>query len=170
VESYEISSYDAGVLANDLDLAAYFESAAATARKPKTVANWILNDLQSALSTAGVPVRACPIPAPALVELVNLIEEGTISGRQGKEVFGEMFTTGKSAAVIVEEKGLKQVSDTGELEKFCDEVIAAHPGPVADYKSGKAAAINFLKGQVMKLSKGKANPNVVGEILAGKLS
>jgi aspartyl-tRNA(Asn)/glutamyl-tRNA(Gln) amidotransferase subunit B len=169
VSTYEISPYDAGVLANDLDLASYFETAASTARKPKAVANWILNDLQSALSTAGVPVRECPLPAPALVELVNLIEEGTISGRQGKEVFGEMFTSGKSAAAIVDEKGLKQVSDTGELEKFCDEVIAAHPGPVSDYRSGKTAAINFLKGQVMKLSKGKANPNVVSEILAGKL-
>jgi len=169
VRDFGVSEYDAGVLANDLDLASYFEKAAAGARKPKSVANWILNDLQSALTGGGQTIATCPVSPEGLDELVNLIDDGTISGRQGKEVFAEMFASGKSAAAIVEEKGLKQVSDTGELEKFCDEVIAANPGPVADYRSGKTAAVNFLKGQVMKLSKGKANPSVVGQILEQKL-
>jgi len=170
VADYGVSDYDAGVLANDLGLAAYFEEAAKVAKKPKAVANWILNDLLSALSAANQDFKNCPITPADLVELTDLIEAGTISGRQGKEVFSEMFACGKKAAAVVEEKGLKQVSDTGAIETFCDEVIAANSGPVADYKSGKQAAINFLKGQVMKLSKGKANPNLVGEILAGKLA
>ena len=98
-----------------------------------------------------------------------MIESGKISGKQGKEVFAEMFATGRAADAIVKERGLEQVSDTGALEKFCDEVIAANPKVVTDVKGGNAGAINFLKGQVMKLSKGKANPVVVGEILERKL-
>jgi aspartyl-tRNA(Asn)/glutamyl-tRNA(Gln) amidotransferase subunit B len=170
VADYGVSEYDAGVLANDLDLAAYFETAAKGAKKPKNIANWILNDLQSALSAQSLAIGDCPIPPAALDELVNLIDSGTINGKQGKDVFAEMFATKKPAAVIVEEKGLKQVSDTGAIEAFCDEVIAANPGPAADYRAGKEAALNFLKGQVMKLSKGKANPGVAGEILEKKLA
>ncbi len=169
VTDFGVSEYDASVLADDLALASYFESAARVAKKPKNVANWILNDLQSALSAAALPISDCPIPPQALDELVNLIDSGAINSKQGKEVFSEMFATGKAAALIVEEKGLKQVSDTGAIEALADEVIAANPGPVADYKAGKTSAINFLKGQVMKLSKGKANPALAGEILEKKL-
>lgn len=169
VADFGVSDYDAGVLANDRALAAYFEKVAEGCVKPKAAANWILNDLQSTLTTAGIAVEQCPVAPEALRELIALIEAGTISGRQGKEVFAEMFAHGKAPGAVVEEKGMQQVSDTGELEAFCDQVIAANPGPVGDYRAGKTAAINFLKGQVMKLSKGKANPNVVGEILAAKL-
>jgi aspartyl-tRNA(Asn)/glutamyl-tRNA(Gln) amidotransferase subunit B len=102
--------------------------------------------------------------------LVNLIDAGTISSKQGKEVFAEMFATGKSAAVIVEEKGLKQESDIGALEALCRQAIDASPKAVAEYKAGKAAAINSIKGQVMKLSQGKANPVLVGEVLARLLA
>jgi len=98
-----------------------------------------------------------------------LIESGKISGKQGKEVFADMFSSGKGAAVIVKEKGIEQLSDTSAIEKFCDEVIAANPKPAADFKAGNAASLNFLKGQVMKLSKGKANPQLAGEILERKL-
>jgi aspartyl-tRNA(Asn)/glutamyl-tRNA(Gln) amidotransferase subunit B len=169
VEQYQVSSYDAGVLADDLDLARYFEQAAKGARKPKNVANWILNDLQNALSTAGKTISDCPVPPPALDELVNLIDTGKISGKQAKEVFAEMFGTGKTAGVIVREKGIEQLSDTETIEKLCEEVIAANPKPAADFKAGNAASLNFLKGQVMKLSKGKANPQLAGEILERKL-
>jgi aspartyl-tRNA(Asn)/glutamyl-tRNA(Gln) amidotransferase subunit B len=169
VEQYEVSSYDAGVLADDLELARYFEKAATGAKKPKNIANWILNDLQNVLSTAGKTIRECPIPPEALDELVNLIDSGKISGKQGKEVFAEMFATGKGAPIIVKEKGIEQLSDTSAIEKFCDEVIEANPKPAADFKGGNAASLNFLKGQVMKLSKGKANPQLVGEILERKL-
>ena len=169
VNDFGVSDYDASVLANDLALASYFETAARAAKKPKNVANWIINDLLSAMSAASVSISDCPIAPSSLDELVNLIDAGTINSKQGKEVFAEMFSSGKSAAVIVEEKGLKQESDTGAIEAFVDEVIAANPGPVADYKTGKSSALNFLKGQVMKLSKGKANPALAGEILEKKL-
>jgi aspartyl-tRNA(Asn)/glutamyl-tRNA(Gln) amidotransferase subunit B len=104
-----------------------------------------------------------------IVELVALVEEKTISTSIAQTVFAEMFTTGDAPRAIVQAKGLAQVTDTGEIEKFCDEAIAANPKSVADYKAGKVAALNALKGQVMKLSKGKANPNLAGEILERKL-
>jgi aspartyl-tRNA(Asn)/glutamyl-tRNA(Gln) amidotransferase subunit B len=169
VQQYEVTAYDAGVLADDLELARYFEKAARDSEKPKAIANWILNDLQSALSAAGKTINDCPIPAEALKELVMLIDSGKISGKQAKEVFAEMFASGKNASAIVREKGIEQLSDTGALETICDEVIAANPKPAADFKAGNAASLNFLKGQVMKLSKGKANPQLVGEILERKL-
>ena len=169
VDEYQVSPYDAGVLANDLELARYFEAAAKGARRPKTVANWILNDLQNALGAAGKTIDDCPIPPDALDELVNLIDSGKISGKQGKEVFAEMFASGKTAATIVKEKGIEQLSDVSAIEALCGEVIAANPKPVADFKAGNVASLNFLKGQVIKLSKGKANPQLVGEILERKL-
>lgn len=170
VADFGVTDYDAAVLADDLNLSKYFETAAKGAKKPKNIANWMLNDLQSALSAASKDITECPIAPEALDELVNLIEDGKISSKQGKEVFAEMFATSKGAAVIVKEKGMEQVSDTGLIETLADQVIAANPGPVADYKAGKLASINFLKGQVMKLSKGQANPAVAGEILEKKLS
>ena len=169
VEQYELSPYDAGVLTSDLELARYFETAAKDVQKPKSVANWILNDLQRALNDAGKVIGDCPIPPRALDELVNLIESGKISGKQGKEVFAEMFASGKGAAALVKEKGIEQLSDVNAIEQLCDEVIAANPKPAADYRAGNAASLNFLKGQVMKLSQGKANPTLVGEILERKL-
>jgi aspartyl-tRNA(Asn)/glutamyl-tRNA(Gln) amidotransferase subunit B len=169
VEQYRVSPYDAAVLANDLELARYFEAAAKGAKKPKNVANWILNDLQNALSAAGKGISQCPIPPEALDEFVNLIDSGKISSKQGKDVFAEMFATGKTAAAIVKEKGIEQLSDVSAIERLCDEVIAANPKPVADFRAENVASLNFLKGQVIKLSKGKANPQVVGEILERKL-
>ncbi len=170
VADYGVSPYDAAVLADDRPLAAYFETAAAKAAKPKAVANWVLNDLQSALGSSNQTIGDCTLPPAALSELVDLIDAGKISGKQGKEVFSEMFTSGKPAAVIVKEKGMEQISDTGALEALCDQVIAANPKPVADFKAGNPAPLNFLKGQVIKLSKGQANPAVTGEILQRKLT
>jgi aspartyl-tRNA(Asn)/glutamyl-tRNA(Gln) amidotransferase subunit B len=169
IKDYGVTAYDAGVLADDLDLAKYFEAAAHDSKKPKAVANWILNDLQSALTTAARTIADCPIPAPALDELVTLNDSGKISGKQGKEVFAEMFASGKGAGAIVREKGIAQLSDTRAIEELADQVIAANPKPAADFKAGNAASLNFLKGQVMKLSKGKANPQLAGEILERKL-
>lgn len=169
VEQYQVSPYDAGVLANDLDLARYFEAAAKRAKKPKTVANWILNDLQNELGNVGKNITECLIPPEALDELVHLIDNGKISGKQAKEVFAEMFASGKRAGVIVKEKGIKQLSDASAIEELCEQVIAANPKPVADFKAGNSASLNFLKGEVMKLSKGKANPQLVGEIFERKL-
>ena len=169
IAEYEVSAYDAGVLTGDLELARYFERAATGARKPKNVANWILNDLQSALTNAGLTIGNCPIPPETLDELVTLIERGRISGKQGKEVFAEMFVSGKSASAVVREKGIEQLTDAAAIEALCDQVIAENPKPAADFRAGHAASLNFLKGQVMKLSQGRANPVLVGEILERKL-
>ncbi len=170
VRDFGVTAYDASVLASEAVLAGYFDAAAVGARKPKSVANWIINDLLSALAAAEKTVADCPISPHALDELVNLIDDGTISSSQGKTVFAEMFASGKPAAQIVEEKGLKQVSDAGAIEALCDQAIAASAKAVAEYKAGKLQAINSIKGQVMKLSQGKANPQLVGEILARKLA
>ena len=169
VRDYQVSEYDAGVLASDLALARYFELATKNSKKPKTVANWVLNDLRNALSIAGKTMTECPVLPGALDELIELMDAGKISSSQAREVFGEMFVSGKGASEIVQEKGIEQLSDTAALEALCVEVMAAHPKPAADFRAGNAASINFLKGQVMKLSGGKANPQVVGEILERKL-
>jgi aspartyl-tRNA(Asn)/glutamyl-tRNA(Gln) amidotransferase subunit B len=166
VAEYGLSDYDAAVLADDRELSAYFESGAKGAHRPKAIANYVLNDLLSALSASGLSIAECPIAPGNLDSLVTMVDEGKINSKQAKEVFTEMFATGKTAAAIVEEKGMKQESDLGAIVSLCAEVIRANPKSVEDYKAGKAAAINFLKGQVMKLSKGKANPNVVSEALA----
>jgi aspartyl-tRNA(Asn)/glutamyl-tRNA(Gln) amidotransferase subunit B len=168
-KDFGVSEYDAAVLADNLELGGYFEQAAAGSPRGKQIANWILNDLQSALSSAGQAIAACPIKPAQLDGLIALVAGGQINGKQAKEVFAEMFASGREAAVIVEEKGLKQESDAGAIGGLCDEVMAANPQSVADYKAGKEAALNFLKGQVMKLSKGKANPGMVGDLLAKKL-
>jgi aspartyl-tRNA(Asn)/glutamyl-tRNA(Gln) amidotransferase subunit B len=170
VRDFGVTPYDASVLTSEHALADYFDAAAKSARKPKNVANWIINDLLSALAAAEKTISDCPISGHALDELVNLIDAGKINGKQGKEVFAEMFATGKAAEAIVKEKGLEVVSDTGAIEALCDQAIAASAKAVAEYKAGKVQAINSIKGQVMKLSQGKANPQVVGEILARKLA
>jgi aspartyl-tRNA(Asn)/glutamyl-tRNA(Gln) amidotransferase subunit B len=170
ISDFGVTEYDAAVLANDLATARYFETAAKGAKKPKNIANWMLNDLMSALSNERKSFDESPVAPEALDELVNLIDDGKINSKQGKDVFSEMFTSGKAAGVIVKEKGLEQVSDTGAIEALCDQAIANSERAVAEYKAGKLAAINSIKGQVMKLSKGQANPAVVSEILERKLN
>ena len=167
---FGVTAYDASVLASDQALATYFDAAAHDAAKPKSVANWIINDLLSALAAAEKSIADSPLPPAELRALTDLIDAQTISGSQGKAVFAEMFATGQTAAQIVEEKGLRQMSDTGAIEALCDQAIAASAKAVAEYKAGKMQAINSIKGQVMKLSQGKANPVVVSEILARKLA
>src|SRR5262249_27149497 len=162
---YGVSSYDAGVLADDLALSRYFEAAARGTNRGKAIANFVINDLLSALSAGGIELDACRIQPEHLAGLAALIESGAINSKQGKEVFAEMFQNGQAPEAIVQARGLKQESDLGAIEAMCREVIAANPKSVEDFRAGKAAAINFLKGQVMKVSKGKANPGLVGETL-----
>jgi aspartyl-tRNA(Asn)/glutamyl-tRNA(Gln) amidotransferase subunit B len=166
VAEYSVTGYDASVLASERTLAEYFDTAAKGAKKPKNVANWIINDLLSALTAAEKTISNCPVSAHALDELVNLIDDGKISSKQGKDVFAEMFASGKPAAQIVKERGLEQVSDTGAIEALCKQVMDANPKAVGEYKAGKLGSINFLKGQVLKISQGKANPQVVNDLLA----
>ncbi len=162
VTQYGLPEYDAGVLVADGAVAAFYEQAAAKSKNPKAISNWVMTELLGKFAESRVRPEQ-------LAELVGLIDAGQISGKIGKEVFAEMFATGKSPGWIVKEKGLAQVSDAGALEALADEAIAKNPKSVADFKDGNAAALNFLKGQVMKLSKGKANPQLAGEILTRKL-
>jgi aspartyl-tRNA(Asn)/glutamyl-tRNA(Gln) amidotransferase subunit B len=190
MREYQLPAGDAEVFKNDVPLGDYFERIARQAKNPKLVANWVINNLRAKLAEADearrreerLPGAEAPSPAPAavtlahlkfppeaLLELVALVEAKTISSSAAQQVFAEMFDTGKAPGAIVQEKGLAQVSDTGAIESLCDQALAAHPGPAADFRAGKVAALNFLKGQVMKLSKGKANPALVGEVLERKL-
>jgi aspartyl-tRNA(Asn)/glutamyl-tRNA(Gln) amidotransferase subunit B len=168
VDTYGVSAYQAGVLAADGSLANYFEEAAkAKPQNGAAIANFLLNDfLATATEGASVP----HVAPDFFAELAELSGSGQINSKQAKDVFSKMIAENKSPVLLVKELGLSQVSDVGALEVFCDQAIAANPKSVADYKSGKPAALNALKGQVMKLSKGTANPQLVGEILAKKLS
>ena len=164
-----LTEYDAGVLASEKPLADYFEAAATGAGKPKTIANWIINDLLSALNAASLTFSENPVSAAHLRELAALVDDGKINGAQAKEVFTELFATGAAPAQIVKTKGLEQVSDTGFLDEIITQVLAANADAVEKIKAGNDKAINALKGQVMKLSQGKANPKVVGDLLEARL-
>jgi aspartyl-tRNA(Asn)/glutamyl-tRNA(Gln) amidotransferase subunit B len=169
IRDFNLPPGDAEVLKANDELVNFFEKAADGFRNPKAIANWVINGLSAQLAATGTTLADLRFPPGHLRELVELVESGKISTRIAQEVFTDLFTTGEAPAAIVERKGLAQVSDTGAIEKICDEVIAANPGPAADFRAGKVAALNFLKGQVMKLSKGKANPAVAGETLERKL-
>ena len=185
IRDYGLPASDAEVFKNDKELAEDFESIAKGEMNPKSIANLLINELPGVIKgenlfktmdsdfnpeTAKLYSRkSLPFPLTALRDLANLLESKVINKSTMLNVLGEMLKTGKAPAAIVQEKGLAQVSDTSAIEKFCDEAITANPNPVADYKAGKMAALNSLKGQVMKLSKGKANPALVGEILERKL-
>ena len=169
MRDYQLPVPDAETFVNDVPLGNYFEQIARQSKNPKLIANWVINNLRAKLTESQTTLTDLKFKSEGIIELVGLVGSTTISSASAQQVFTEMFETGKSPAAIVQEKGLAQVSDTGAIEKFCDEVIAANPGPANDFKSGKTAALNFLKGQVMKLSKGKANPNLIGEILEKKL-
>jgi aspartyl-tRNA(Asn)/glutamyl-tRNA(Gln) amidotransferase subunit B len=162
---FQLPASDAEVFVGDAALGDYFEVAAKDAKNPKAVANWVMNNLQAKLVETGGSVADVKFEASAIGELVGLIEGGQINSKIAQDVFVEMFESGKSPAAIIEEKGLSQVSDSGELEAFCNEAIEANPGPAEDFRNGKETALNFLKGQVMKASRGKANPQMVGELL-----
>jgi aspartyl-tRNA(Asn)/glutamyl-tRNA(Gln) amidotransferase subunit B len=156
---------DAEVLKSNAALGGFFESAARGYPNAKGIANYVINNLSGSLASSGLELSAVRFPPEALRELVGMVDSGKINSRAAQEVFAEMFATGESPSAVVERKGLAQVSDTGAIERICAEVIGANPGPAADFRSGKVAALNFLKGQAMKLSKGKANPALAGEIL-----
>ncbi len=169
MREYQLPAADAQTFVWDVPLGNYFEGIAKQAKNPKAAANWVINNLRAKMTEAGVTLTELKFAPGAILELIELVDGGKISSKIAQEVFAEVFATGESPPKIVERKGLAQVSDTSALEQFCDQAIAANPGPAADFRSGKAAALNFLKGQVMKLSKGKANPALVGEILERKL-
>ena len=170
MESYGLAAYDADYLTNDKDRADYFEAMVAAGAEPKEAANWLMGDFAKLLSRDNLEMKAAPVQAAAMADLLKLIAKGTISGKIAKQVFAEMWTSGKDPETIVKEKGLVQISDTGALEELAAKVIAANPQSVADFKAGKKKAVGFLMGQIMKETKGKANPQVVNGILTKMLS
>ncbi len=163
-----ITPYDAGVLVAEKEVADYFE-AVAKGRDAKISANWVIGELFGNLNRTGKSLAESPVSADELGKLVDLIKDGTISNRIAKEVFEEMFDSGKAAADIVKEKGLEQVSDTGAIEQAIDDVMAANMDKVEEYRGGKDKLLGFFMGQVMKATGGKANPGVVNKILKPKL-
>jgi len=169
LSQYGLSDYDAAMLTAEKATADYFEAAAASGRNPKTVANWVITELAGALAQAGLTLAQAPVTPAALGELTGLIDDATISGKIAKDVFAEMLRTGQGAKAIVAAKGLRQVTDSGAIAEFARQAIAANPGAVAEYRSGNAKALQFLVGQVMKLSRGKANPQLAVQALKTEL-
>jgi aspartyl-tRNA(Asn)/glutamyl-tRNA(Gln) amidotransferase subunit B len=169
IRDYQLPATDAQTFVWDVPLGTYFEAIVRQAKNPKTVANWVINNLRAKLAETQTALADLKFSERGIPELSACVESGQISTKMAQEVFNEMFSSGESPAKIIERKGLAQVSDAAVIEQFCEAAIAANPGPAADYRAGKGAALNFLKGQVMKLSKGKANPALVGEILERKL-
>lgn len=164
-----LPSQDAEVLTASREVAEYFEACLAAGCQPKMAANWIMGEVTRGLNEEGKSIEGSPVTPVLLAALLQLIDKGTISGKIAKTVFDEMWRTGKQPAQIVEEKGLVQVSDTGEIEKIIEDIMAANAGQVEDYRGGKEKVFGFFVGQVMRASKGKANPAVVNELLLKKL-
>jgi aspartyl-tRNA(Asn)/glutamyl-tRNA(Gln) amidotransferase subunit B len=164
-----LSAYDARVLTEDRPVAEYFEAAVAAGGDAKQVANWIMGDLAAYLKSNDLSITAIALSPDNLAELVNLIEKGTISGKIGKEILPELITKGGSVQKLVESKGLIQISDTGELEKIIDEVLATHPQEVEQFRNGKTKLKGFFVGQVMKQTSGRADPKLTNQLLGKKL-
>jgi aspartyl-tRNA(Asn)/glutamyl-tRNA(Gln) amidotransferase subunit B len=169
MEQYGLNYADASQLTSELALADYYEAAAAASGNPRSAANWVRTELLRELETSGLSAASSPVPPSELGALVRLIDEEKISGKQAKDVLVEMFKSGKGAQTIIEEQGLVQVSDTGEIDALIESVIEANPGQLASYRAGKETLFGFFVGQVIKASKGKANPKVVNERLRAKL-
>lgn len=169
VQQYQIPRYDAEVLSVTRSLADYYEECAAIFPKPKIVSNWIMGEILRELKNRNIDIIECPLNPKALAGLLKMMDQGIISSKIAKCVFDEMFTTGKSAEQIVQQKGLTQISNEEELEEIIDRVLAENPVVIEEVKKGKNKALGFLVGQVMKLTSGKANPALVNKILKKKL-
>jgi aspartyl-tRNA(Asn)/glutamyl-tRNA(Gln) amidotransferase subunit B len=169
ISRYGLREYDAQVLTQTRALSEYYETVARVSGDPKTAANWVMGDLMGALKAEGKDIGDSPVSAESLGALAKLIAAGELSGKLAKEVFAKMFSTGEAAAEIIEREGLKQISDTGALEKVIADVIAASAKQVEQYRGGKTTVMNYLVGQVMKATRGQASVAVVTELFKQKL-
>jgi aspartyl-tRNA(Asn)/glutamyl-tRNA(Gln) amidotransferase subunit B len=169
VGEFGLPEYDAGVLTASKGIADYFETCVKLFNQPKTVRNWVMGELTRELNNSGTDVGASPVTPERLVGLLELVEKGTVSLKVARDIFPELYRSGKSPEQIVQEKGLTQVSDEGALDKIIEDVLIKHPTQVAQFKEGKQQVLGFLVGQVMKASDGKANPGKVNELLKKKL-
>jgi len=170
INEYGLREYDAEVLTQSRELGDFFERVAARSGDARSAANWVMGELAGALKAAGKEIAASPVSAENLGDLLKLVAAGEISGKLAKDVFAKMFETGEPAATIIEREGLRQISDAAALEKIVDEVLAASSKQVEQYRSGKTAVLGYFVGQVMKATRGQANPAAVNEILRRKLS
>jgi aspartyl-tRNA(Asn)/glutamyl-tRNA(Gln) amidotransferase subunit B len=170
VQQYGLPEYDAATLTQSKAMAAYFEAAATASGQAKLASNWIMGEVSRRVNAGEATIEAAPVKPESLAALITRIADGTISNNAARQVFDQLWTGGGEVDAIIEAKGLKQMSDTGALEKIVDEVIAANADNVAQFKAGKDKAFNALVGQVMKASKGKANPAQVNELLRRKLA
>jgi aspartyl-tRNA(Asn)/glutamyl-tRNA(Gln) amidotransferase subunit B len=169
IGEYGLRQYDAEVLTATRAVSEYYETVARISGDPKTAANWVMGDLMGLLKAEGKEIAESPVSPENLGELVKLIAKGELSGKLAKEVFPKMFSTGERAGVIVEREGLRQISDTGALEKIIADVIAGNPKQVEQYKGGKTTVINFLVGQAMKATRGQANVALVTDLFKQRL-
>lgn len=169
MDQYGLTGYDAAIITASRAMADYFDAVIAAGAEAKTAANWLMGEVSKHLNNTGGEIDRCPVAPAALAGLITLLEKGTISGKIAKTVFEEMWNSGKDAATVVKEQGLSQISDTGEIVAVVEKVIAANPQSVADYKAGKERAIGFLVGQVMKETKGRANPDLVNQLLRERM-
>jgi aspartyl-tRNA(Asn)/glutamyl-tRNA(Gln) amidotransferase subunit B len=165
VEQYGLPAYDAGVLSVQGELADYFEQVSVSVGDPKMAANWVTGELAAYLNSTGYDVADSEVSAAGLSELLRLLKDGTLSSKMAKDVFHAMTETGKSAGAIVEEKGLGQISDTGELEAIVRGLIEANPGPAEEFRQGREKVLGFFVGQIMKQTRGQANPQIVNDLL-----
>jgi aspartyl-tRNA(Asn)/glutamyl-tRNA(Gln) amidotransferase subunit B len=168
-EEYKLPEYDAAVLTASKEIADYFEECLKYYDNPKSISNWIMTEVMREMKDEGESGEM-PVSPRDLSELLLLIDDGTISGKIAKDVFQEMVSTGKTAKEIVGEKGIKQISDRGELENIISGILKDHPAEISRYKAGDEKLIGFFVGKVMKATQGKANPKVVNEILTAELS
>jgi len=170
LKDYQIPEYDAGVLTADKALAQYYEDVVKLCDKPKQASNWVMGDVLRFLNEDKLDIRQCPITAKDLADMIKLIEAGTISGKMAKDIITDMYKTGKPPQKIIEEKGLVQITDEGELAKTITAIIEANPAQLADYRGGKGKLFGFFVGQVMKATQGKANPQLVNDMLKKMLA
>jgi aspartyl-tRNA(Asn)/glutamyl-tRNA(Gln) amidotransferase subunit B len=170
VQQYGLPEYDATTLTQSKAMAGYFEAAAQASGQAKLASNWIMGEVSRRINAEDLAIEQVPVAAPTLAALIGRIADGTISNNAARQVFDELWTNGGEVDTVIEAKGLKQMNDTGALEKIVDDVIAANADNVAQFKAGKDKAFNALVGQVMKASKGKANPAQVNELLRRKLA
>jgi aspartyl-tRNA(Asn)/glutamyl-tRNA(Gln) amidotransferase subunit B len=170
VNEYQIPAYDAGVLTAEKPLAEYYEEVVRLCGKPKIASNWVMGDVMRFLNDDKRDIRQCPISAKSLADMIKLIEDGAISGKMAKEVISDMYQTGKSPKEIIAEKGMVQITDEGELVKTISAIIEANPNQLKDYRSGKEKLFGFFVGQAMKATQGKANPQLVNDLLKKMLA
>jgi aspartyl-tRNA(Asn)/glutamyl-tRNA(Gln) amidotransferase subunit B len=165
IREYDIPAYDAGVLTTSRVLADYYEGVVRLCGQPKVAANWVMGDILRLINEEKRDIRDCPVTPDGLADLIKLIDNGTISGKIAKDVIEEMYKTGKAPGIIIEEKGLVQITDEGHLTEVVARIMADNPNQLAQFRSGKDKLFGFFVGQVMKATQGKANPQLINDLL-----